>query len=215
MAANVNRLSALTAGRAVLRLRRFITRRFLCLGGGTSRVFLTRRSVHSLTLKAIVQAELIGLHALPTNCNLPIRPTSAIPCWSTISMPVFRRGRDPHLHHLLFAAGAIASASVPRRCRWKSSARLLKGMGQEYIVNRRPVVSTPAASSGLGSTRPAYAVHRRLATTTTGSAVRSEDRAHRRVQAPAGRLNRLILRREVSETQDPPEQSGGFFCDSG
>lgn len=147
MAANVNDISAATGGAANFDADSFIDSAFL-LGdeaGGLSAV-----AVHSLTLKAMVKADLIdyipdsqGKLTIPTYMGKLVIEDDG--------MPVTGTGADKVFTTYIFGQGAIAYGEKSPRVAVEVERRALVGMGQEYIVNRRQWVMHPRGVKWKGT----------------------------------------------------------------
>lgn len=149
MTGNVSDISALTGGAEYFDADSFIDAAFL-LGdeqGGLSAV-----SVHSLTLKAMVKADLIDF--LPDSQGKLTIPTYL---GKTVivddSMPVTGAGADRVFTTYIFGPGAIGFGERSPKVPVAVGREELKGMGQEYIVNRRQWVMHPRGIKWLGGTQ--------------------------------------------------------------
>ncbi|MEY9138512.1 hypothetical protein ABIE79_010040 [Bradyrhizobium diazoefficiens] len=147
MAANVNDISALTGGAEFFDADSFIDSAFL-LGdeqGGLSAV-----AVHSLTLKAMVKADLIdfvpdsqGKLTIPTYLGKTVIVDD--------SMPVTGAGANRVFTTYIFGPGAVGFGEKSPKVPVEVERQALKGMGQEYIVNRRQWVMHPRGIKWLGT----------------------------------------------------------------
>ena len=147
MAANVNDISALTGGAEFFDADSFIDSAFL-LGdeqGGLSAV-----AVHSLTLKAMVKADLIdfvpdsqGKLTIPTYLGKTVIVDD--------SMPVSGAGANRVFTTYIFGPGAVGFGEKSPKVPVEVERQALKGMGQEYIVNRRQWVMHPRGIKWLGT----------------------------------------------------------------
>ncbi|MGC0389308.1 major capsid protein [Bradyrhizobium sp. USDA 241] len=147
MAANVNDISGLTGGAENFDADSFIDSAFL-LGdeqGGLSAV-----AVHSLTLKAMVKADLIdfvpdsqGKLTIPTYLGKTVIVDD--------SMPVSGAGANRVFTTYIFGPGAVGFGEKSPKVPVEVERQALKGMGQEYIVNRRQWVMHPRGIKWLGT----------------------------------------------------------------
>ncbi|ARQ95346.1 capsid protein [Bradyrhizobium phage BDU-MI-1] len=149
MTGNVSDISALTGGAENFDADSFIDAAFL-LGdeqGGLSAV-----AVHSLTLKAMVKADLIdfvpdsqGKLTIPTYLGKTVIVDD--------SMPVSGTGVNRVFTTYIFGPGAIGYGERSPKVPVAVGREELKGMGQEYIVNRRQWVMHPRGIKWLGGTQ--------------------------------------------------------------
>lgn len=149
MTGNVSDITALTGGAEYFDADSFIDAAFL-LGdeqGGLSAV-----AVHSLTLKAMVKADLIdfvpdsqGKLTIPTYLGKTVIVDD--------TMPVSGTGSDRAFTTYIFGAGAIGYGERSPKVPVEVERQALKGMGQEYIVNRRQWVMHPRGIKWLGGTQ--------------------------------------------------------------
>jgi hypothetical protein len=149
MAANVNDISALTAGAQYFDADSFIDSAFLL---GDEQGGLTGVAVHSLTLKAMVKADLIdfmpdseGKLTIPTYLGKAVLVDD--------SMPVSGAGATRVFTTYIFGQGAVGYGERSPKVPVEVERQALKGMGQEYIVNRRQWVMHPRGIKWLGSTQ--------------------------------------------------------------
>jgi hypothetical protein len=149
MAANVNDISALTGGAEVFDADSFIDSAFLL---GDEQGGLTGVAVHSLTLKAMVKADLIdfmpdsqGKLTVPTYLGKTVLVDD--------SMPVTGAGANRVFTTYIFGPGAIAYGEKSPKVPVEVERQALKGMGQEYIVQRRQWVMHPRGIKWLGGTQ--------------------------------------------------------------
>jgi hypothetical protein len=149
MAANVNDISALTGGAQYFDADSFIDSAFLL---GDEQGGLTGVAVHSLTLKAMVKADLIdyipdsqGKLTIPTYLGKTVLVDD--------SMPVSGAGATRIFTTYLFGPGAIGYGEKSPKVPVEVERQALKGMGQEYIVNRRQWVMHPRGIKWLGGTQ--------------------------------------------------------------
>jgi len=149
MAANVNDISALTNGAANFDADSFIDSAFLL---GDEQGGLNGVAVHSMTLKAMVKADLIdfvpdsqGKLTIPTYLGKAVLVDD--------SMPVTGAGVDRVFTTYIFGPGAIGYGEKSPKVPVEVERQALKGMGQEYIVNRRQWVMHPRGIKWLGGTQ--------------------------------------------------------------
>jgi len=149
MAANTNDISALTAGAQYFDADAFIDSAFLL---GDEQGGLTGVAVHSLTLKAMVKADLIdfmpdseGKLTIPTYLGKTVLVDD--------SMPVSGAGATKIFTTYIFGQGAIGYGERSPKVPVEVERQALKGMGQEYIVNRRQWVMHPRGIKWLGGTQ--------------------------------------------------------------
>lgn len=149
MAANVNDISALTGGAQYFDADSFIDSAFLL---GDEQGGLTGVAVHSLTLKAMVKADLIdyipdsqGKLTIPTYLGKSVIVDD--------SMPVTGAGPTRVFTTYIFGPGAIGYGERSPKVPVEVERQALKGMGQEYIVNRRQWVMHPRGVKWLGGTQ--------------------------------------------------------------
>ena len=149
MAANVNDISALTGGAQNFDADSFIDAAFLL---GDEQGGLTGVAVHSLTLKAMVKADLIdfmpdsqGKLTIPTYLGKSVLVDD--------SMPVSGAGATRIFTTYIFGPGAIGFGEKSPKVPVEVERQALKGMGQEYIVNRRQWVMHPRGVKWLGTTQ--------------------------------------------------------------
>ena len=147
MAPNVNDISALTGGAANFDADSFIDSAFLL---GDEQGGLNGVAVHSLTLKSMVKADLIdfvpdsqGKLTIPTYLGKTVLVDD--------SMPVTGSGADRVFTTYIFGPGAIGYGERSPKVPVEVERQALKGMGQEYIVNRRQWVMHPRGVKWLGS----------------------------------------------------------------
>ncbi|BAR61969.1 hypothetical protein NK6_8825 [Bradyrhizobium diazoefficiens] len=149
MAANVNDISGLTGGAQYFDADSFIDSAFLL---GDEQGGLTGVAVHSLTLKAMVKADLIdfvpdsqGKLTIPTYLGKSVLVDD--------SMPVSGAGATRIFTTYIFGPGAIGFGEKSPKVPVEVERQALKGMGQEYIVNRRQWVMHPRGVKWLGGTQ--------------------------------------------------------------
>jgi hypothetical protein len=149
MAANVNDISGLTGGAQNFDADSFIDSAFLL---GDEQGGLTGVAVHSLTLKAMVKADLIdfvpdsqGKLTIPTYLGKTVLVDD--------SMPVSGAGATRIFTTYIFGPGAIGFGEKSPKVPVEVERQALKGMGQEYIVNRRQWVMHPRGIKWLGGTQ--------------------------------------------------------------
>jgi hypothetical protein len=149
MAANVNDISALTGGAQYFDADSFIDSAFLL---GDEQGGLTGVAVHSLTLKAMVKADLIdfvpdsqGKLTVPTYLGKSVLVDDG--------MPVTGAGATRVFTSYIFGPGAIGYGEKSPKVPVEVERQALKGMGQEYIVNRRQWVMHPRGVKWLGGTQ--------------------------------------------------------------
>jgi len=149
MAANVNDISDLTNGAQYFDADSFIDSAFLL---GDEQGGLTGVAVHSLTLKAMVKADLIdfipdsqGKLTIPTYLGKTVLVDD--------SMPVSGAGATRVFTTYIFGPGAIGYGERSPKVPVEVERQALKGMGQEYIVNRRQWVMHPRGIKWLGGTQ--------------------------------------------------------------
>jgi hypothetical protein len=149
MAANVNDISALTGGAQYFDADSFIDSAFLL---GDEQGGLTGVAVHSLTLKAMVKADLIdyipdsqGKLTIPTYLGKSVIVDDG--------MPVSGAGATRIFTTYIFGPGAIGYGERSPKVPVEVERQALKGMGQEYIVNRRQWVMHPRGVKWLGGTQ--------------------------------------------------------------
>jgi hypothetical protein len=149
MAANVNDITALTGGAQNFDADSFIDSAFLL---GDEQGGLTGVAVHSLTLKAMVKADLIdfipdsqGKLTVPTYLGKTVLVDD--------SMPVSGAGATRIFTTYIFGPGAIGFGERSPKVPVEVERQALKGMGQEYIVNRRQWVMHPRGIKWLGTTQ--------------------------------------------------------------
>jgi hypothetical protein len=149
MAANVNDISGLTGGAQNFDADSFIDSAFLL---GDEQGGLTGVAVHSLTLKAMVKADLIdfvpdsqGKLTIPTYLGKAVLVDD--------SMPVSGAGSTRVFTTYIFGPGAIGYGERSPKVPVEVERQALKGMGQEYIVNRRQWVMHPRGIKWLGGTQ--------------------------------------------------------------
>lgn len=163
MAANVNDISGLTDGAQYFDADSFIDSAFLL---GDEQGGLTGVAVHSLTLKAMVKADLIdfmpdsqGKLTVPTYLGKTVLVDD--------SMPVSGVGATRIFTTYIFGQGAIGYGEKSPKVPVEVERQALKGMGQEYIVNRRQWVMHPRGVKWLGGTQAGVTpTNAELATTT-------------------------------------------------
>jgi hypothetical protein len=149
MAANVNDISALLNGAANFDADSFIDSAFLL---GDEQGGLNGVAVHSLTLKAMVKADLIDF--LPdSQGKLTIPSYLGKTVLVDDSMPVTGAGVDRVFTTYIFGPGAIGYGEKSPKVPVEVERQALKGMGQEYIVNRRQWVMHPRGIKWLGTTQ--------------------------------------------------------------
>ncbi|MGX9944873.1 major capsid protein [Bradyrhizobium denitrificans] len=149
MAANVNDISALTGGAEYFDADSFIDAAFLL---GDEQGGLTAVAVHSLTLKAMVKADLIdfvpdsqGKLTIPTYLGKTVIVDD--------SMPVAGAGANRVFTTYIFGPGAVGFGEKSPKVPVEVERQALKGMGQEYIVNRRQWVMHPRGIKWLGASQ--------------------------------------------------------------
>ena len=149
MSANVNDISALTGGAQYFDADSFIDSAFLL---GDEQGGLTGVAVHSLTLKAMVKADLIdfvpdsqGKLTVPTYLGKTVIVDDG--------MPVSGAGATRIFTTYIFGPGAIGYGERSPKVPVEVERQALKGMGQEYIVNRRQWVMHPRGIKWLGGTQ--------------------------------------------------------------
>ena len=147
MAANVNDISALTGGAENFDADSFIDAAFLL---GDEQGGLNAVAVHSLTLKAMVKADLIdfvpdsqGKLTVPTYLGKTVIVDDG--------MPVTGAGANRVFTTYIFGPGAIGFGEKSPKVPVEVERQALKGMGQEYIVNRRQWVMHPRGVKWLGA----------------------------------------------------------------
>jgi hypothetical protein len=149
MAANVNDITALVGAAANFDADSFIDSAFLL---GDEQGGLNGVAVHSLTLKAMVKADLIDF--LPDSQGKLTVPSYL---GKTVivddSMPVSGAGVDRIFTTYIFGPGAIGFGEKSPKVPVEVERQALKGMGQEYIVNRRQWVMHPRGIKWLGGTQ--------------------------------------------------------------
>jgi hypothetical protein len=149
MAGNVNDISGLAGGAEFFDADSFIDSAFLL---GDEQGGLTGVSVHSLTLKAMVKADLIDF--LPDSEGKLTIPTYL---GKTVivddSMPVSGAGADRIFTTYIFGQGAVGYGEKSPKVPVEVERQALKGMGQEYIVNRRQWVMHLRGIKWLGGTQ--------------------------------------------------------------
>lgn len=168
MAANVNDISGGSAGAQYFDADAFIDSAFLL---GDEQAGLTGVAVHSLTLKAMIKADLIdfvpdsqGKLTIPTYLGKSVLVDD--------SMPVSGSGATRIFTTYLFGQGAIGFGERSPKVPVEVERQALKGMGQEYIVNRRQWVMHPRGVKWLGGTQAGVTpTNAELATTTNWSRV--------------------------------------------
>ncbi|SDK40709.1 major capsid protein [Bradyrhizobium ottawaense] len=149
MEANVSDISALTGGAEFFDADSFIDAAFLL---GDEQGGLNGVAVHSLTLKAMVKADLIdfvpdsqGKLTVPTYLGKTVLVDD--------SMPVSGAGANRVFTTYIFGPGAIGFGEKSPKVPVEVERQALKGMGQEYIVNRRQWVMHPRGIKWLGGTQ--------------------------------------------------------------
>ena len=149
MAANVNDISDLANGAQYFDADSFIDSAFLL---GDEQGGLTGVAVHSLTLKAMVKADLIdfipdseGKLTIPTYLGKTVLVDDSMPVSGTGATRVFTT--------YIFGPGAIGYGERSPKVPVEVERQALKGMGQEYIVNRRQWVMHPRGIKWLGGTQ--------------------------------------------------------------
>jgi Major capsid protein 13-like len=147
MAANVNDISGLSGAAANFDADSFIDSAFLL---GDQQGGLNGVAVHSLTLKAMVKADLIdfmpdseGKLTIPTYLGKTVLVDD--------TMPVTGAGANRVFTTYIFGPGAIGYGEKSPRVPVEVERRALVGMGQEYIVNRRQWVMHPRGIKWLGT----------------------------------------------------------------
>ncbi|WP_316196578.1 major capsid protein [Bradyrhizobium sp. SZCCHNS3053] len=147
MTANVNDISGLTGGAEFFDADSFIDAAFLL---GDEQGGLNAVAVHSLTLKAMVKADLIdfmpdsqGKLTIPTYLGKTVIVDD--------SMPVSGAGANRVFTTYIFGPGAIGYGEKAPKVPVEVERQALKGMGQEYIVNRRQWVMHPRGIKWLGA----------------------------------------------------------------
>ncbi|MCA1379397.1 coat protein [Bradyrhizobium sp. BRP05] len=147
MAANVSDISALTGGAEYFDADSFIDAAFLL---GDEQGGLNAVAVHSLTLKAMVKADLIdfvpdsqGKLTIPTYLGKTVIVDD--------SMPVTGVGANRVFTTYIFGPGAVGFGEKSPKVPVEVERQALKGMGQEYIVNRRQWVMHPRGIKWLGT----------------------------------------------------------------
>lgn len=149
MTGNVSDISVLTGGAEYFDADSFIDAAFLL---GDEQGGLNAVGVHSLTLKAMVKADLIdfvpdseGKLTIPTYLGKTVIVDD--------SMPVSGAGANRVFTTYIFGPGAIAYGEKSPKVPVEVERQALKGMGQEYIVNRRQWVMHPRGIKWLGGTQ--------------------------------------------------------------
>jgi Major capsid protein 13-like len=149
MSDNVNDITGLTGAAANFDADSFIDSAFLL---GDEQGGLTGVAVHSLTLKAMVKADLIdfvpdseGKLTIPTYLGKTVLVDDG--------MPVSGAGADREFTTYIFGPGAIGYGEKSPKVPVEVERQALKGMGQEYIVNRRQWVMHPRGVKWLGGTQ--------------------------------------------------------------
>ncbi|WP_316200909.1 MULTISPECIES: major capsid protein [unclassified Bradyrhizobium] len=149
MEANVNDISGLTGGAENFDADSFIDAAFLL---GDEQGGLNAVAVHSLTLKAMVKADLIefmpdseGKLTIPTYMGKTVIVDD--------SMPVSGSGANRVFTTYIFGPGAIGYGEKSPKTPVEVERQALKGMGQEYIVQRRQWVMHPRGIKWLGGTQ--------------------------------------------------------------
>lgn len=168
MTDNVNDISGETGGAEFFDADSFIDSAFLL---GDEQGGLTAVAVHSLTLKAMVKADLIdyvpdslGKLTIPTYMGKTVIVDD--------SLPVSGSGSDRIFTTYLFGPGAIAYGEKSPKVPVEVERQALVGMGQEYIVNRRQWVMHPRGIKWLGGTQAGVTpTNAELATTTNWTRV--------------------------------------------
>jgi len=147
MASNVNDISAGVGAAAQFDVDSFIDSTFLL---GDEAGGLTAVAVHSLTLKAMVKADLIdfipdsqGKLTIPTYLGKTVLVDD--------SMPTSGTGVDTIFTTYIFGAGALGFGSRSPKVPVGVGRDELKGMGQEYIVHRRQFVYHPRGIRWIGT----------------------------------------------------------------
>ncbi len=147
MASNVNDISALTGGAELFDVDSFVDSAFLL---GDEAGGLTAVAVHSLTLKAMVKADLIdyvpdseGKLTIPTYMGKTVLVDDG--------MPVSGAGANRIFTTYIFGQGAIGYGEKSPKVPVAVGREELKGMGQEYIVNRRQWVMHPRGVKWIGT----------------------------------------------------------------
>jgi hypothetical protein len=160
MASNVLDISALTGGAQFFDADSFIDAAFQL---GDEQGGLTAVAVHSLTLKAMVKADLIdyvpdseGRLSVPTYMGKQVIEDD--------SMPVTGVGADRIFTTYIFGQGAVGYGSKPPKVPVEVERQALKGMGQEYIVNRKQWVMHPRGIKWIGSSAGPTPTNAELAT---------------------------------------------------
>ncbi|MGJ4945076.1 major capsid protein [Bradyrhizobium sp. HKCCYLS1011] len=149
MEANVNDITTLTGAAANFDADSFIDAAFLL---GDEQGGLNAVAVHSLTLKAMVKADLIefmpdseGKLTIPTYMGKTVIVDD--------SMPVSGSGADRVFTTYIFGPGAVGYGEKSPKTPVEVERQALKGMGQEYIVQRRQWVMHPRGIKWLGATQ--------------------------------------------------------------
>lgn len=147
MAQNVHDISALTGGAEYFDADSFIDAAFRL---GDEQGGLTAVAVHSHTLKAMVKADLIeymqdsqGRLTIPTYMGKQVIEDD--------SMPVVGTGADRVFTTYLFGQGAVGFGQKAPKVPVEVERQALKGMGQEYIVNRKQWVMHPRGVRWIGA----------------------------------------------------------------
>ncbi|WP_316207401.1 major capsid protein [Bradyrhizobium sp. SZCCHNR3118] len=149
MVDNVSDITSLTGAAANFDADSFIDAAFLL---GDEQGGLNAVAVHSMTLKAMVKADLIDF--LPDSQGKLTIPTYL---GKTVivddTMPVTGAGADRVFTTYIFGPGAIGYGEKSPKVPVAVGRDELKGMGQEYIVNRRQWVMHPRGIKWLGGTQ--------------------------------------------------------------
>jgi hypothetical protein len=162
MASNVNDISALTGGAENFDADSFVDSVFL-LGdeaGGLNSV-----AVHSLTLKSMVKADLID-YAPDSEGKLTIPTYMGKTVIVDDSMPTSGSGANRIFTTYIFGQGAIGYGEKSPKVPVEVERQALKGMGQEYVVQRRQWVMHPRGVKWVGSAAGPTPSNAELATTT-------------------------------------------------
>jgi hypothetical protein len=162
MAANVNDISAGTGGAQYFDADSFIDSAFLL---GDEQGGLTGVAVHSLTLKAMVKADLID-YVADSQGKLTIPTYMGKTVIEDDSMPVSGAGATRVFTTYIFGQGAIGYGEKSPKVPVEVERQALKGMGQEYIVNRRQWVMHPRGVKWKGSSAGVTPTNAELATGT-------------------------------------------------
>jgi hypothetical protein len=163
MSSNVNDISALTGGAENFDADSFVDSVFLL---GDEAGGLTAVAVHSQTLKAMVKADLIefvpdsqGKLTVPTYLGKTVLVDDGMPVTTGVYTTY------------IFGNGAIGYGSKSPKVPVEVERQALKGMGQEYIVNRRQWVMHPRGVKWVGTAAGPTPTNAELATSTNWTRV--------------------------------------------